>query len=459
MQHYYNVIVVGGGISGTALLYELAEYTDIESVALFEKYPTLASINSNGRNNSQTLHCGDIETNYTFEKAKKVKRTARMLSNYALNHGYEEKYLFKFPKMVIGVGEEEVDFIKKRYDSFRELYPYLELYTKEDLAFIEPKLVEGREEPIVAMGALNEYCAVDFGGIAETFAQNAVEASNGICDIHLDTEVYAIEKMGDKFQLLTPKGKYFADYVVVNAGAHSLLQAHKMGYGKEYACLPIGGSFYYAPASILGSKVYTVQNDKLPFAAIHGDPDILEKGKTRFGPTALALPKLERYTENTYMEFFESLRPDRSVLKVFYDLLADEDIRDYVFKNMMYEVPGIRKGLFLKEAKKIIPTLEERDIEFAEHVGGLRPQIIDKKQKRLLLGEAKIDTKEGIVFNMTPSPGATSCLGNALKDVELIVEYLGIGFDRKRLERDLLDPEVEDILVPRAVPGFAASAS
>ncbi len=458
MQHYYNVIIVGGGISGTALLYELAEYTDIESVALFEKYPSIAQLNSNGRNNSQTLHCGDIETNYTFEKAKKVKRTAGMLLNYALGHGYAEKHIFKFPKMVIGVGDEEVEFIRRRYESFRELYPYLELYTKEDLAAIEPKLTEGRSEDIAAMGALDEYCAVDFGAIAESFVQNAKKRSKGLCDVHLGSEVYGIEKMGDKFQLLTPKGKYFADYVVVDAGAHSLLLAHKMGYGKDYACLPIGGSFYYAPASILGSKVYTVQNDKLPFAAIHGDPDILVKGKTRFGPTALALPKLERYTENTYVEFFESLRPDKSVMKVFYDLLADSDIREYIFKNMMYEVPGIRKGLFLKEAQKIIPTLTEGDIEFAEHVGGLRPQIIDKKEKRLLLGEAKIDTKEGIVFNMTPSPGATSCLGNALKDVELIAEYLGCGFDRKRLQRDLVDEEVGTERL-NIVPGYAVSAS
>ncbi len=459
MQHYYNVIIVGGGISGTALLYELAEYTDLQSVALFEKYPRLASLNTNGKNNSQTLHCGDIETNYTYEKAKKVKRTARMLSNYALKHGYKDKYIFKFPKMVIGVGEKESSFIQDRFETFKTLYPYLELYERNDLAKIEPKLVEGRRENIVAMGALDEYCAIDFGGVAESFAENAKKAMKGVCDIYLDAEVYQIDRLGDKFQLLTPKGKYFADYVVVDAGAHSLLQAHKMGYGKEYACLPIGGSFYYAPASILGSKVYTVQNDKLPFAAIHGDPDILAKGKSRFGPTALALPKLERYTENTYLEFFESLRPDKSVMKVFYDLLSDDDIRDYIFKNMMYEVPGIRKGLFLKEARKIIPTLEEKDIEFAEHVGGLRPQIIDKKNKKLLLGEAKIDTKEGIVFNMTPSPGATSCLGNALKDVELIVEYLGCGFDKKRLQRDLLEEEGKDMSISSNTPGYIVSAS
>ena len=77
-KHHYNVAIVGGGISGTALLYTLAKYTDIDSIALFEKYEDLSTLNSNAKGNSQTLHCGDIETNYTLEKAKITNRTASM---------------------------------------------------------------------------------------------------------------------------------------------------------------------------------------------------------------------------------------------------------------------------------------------------------------------------------------------------------------------------------------------
>jgi len=43
----------------------------------------------------------------------------------------------------------------------------------------------------------------------------------------------------------------------------------------------------------------------------------------------------------------------------------------------------------------------------------------------------------GLSFNVTPSPGGTCCLGNALRDVEAIVARLGCGFDRDRLGRDL----------------------
>ena len=81
----FDVIVIGAGISGAALFYELAKYTDIKRIALLEKYNAPATLNSRASSNSQTIHCGDIETNYTFEKAKSVKINADMVVKSALN--------------------------------------------------------------------------------------------------------------------------------------------------------------------------------------------------------------------------------------------------------------------------------------------------------------------------------------------------------------------------------------
>jgi malate dehydrogenase (quinone) len=436
-HHYFNVAVVGGGISGASLLYTLARYTDIGEIALFEKYEEIGSVNTSARSNSQTLHCGDIETNYSYEKAKKVRRTAKMLENYALQHGYGGKYMHKMTKMVIGEGEEEVAFIKERYASFKNLYPYLELWDKEALEQIEPYLTLGREKKIVAMGAEGQYSAVDFGEIAKSFVDNAKQEEKKRIELFLSEHVEGINQLGDKLVLVTNKSRYYADFVVVDAGAHSLLLAHNMGYGQSYSCLPIGGSFFYAKKHFLNSKVYTVQNPKLPFAAVHGDPDIVRGNTVRFGPTALALPKLERYHYSHFVEFLNALSPDRSVFKVFYDLLSDDDIRDYAFKNFLYEIPGIRRTEFVKELTKIIPTVDADDIEYAENIGGLRPQVIDKENETLLLGEAKIETEIGVIFNMTPSPGATSCLGNALEDAKRACEHLGAVFYREKFRQEL----------------------
>lgn len=441
-QRFCEVAIIGGGISGTSLLYTLAKYSNIKSLLLLEKYGDIATLNSNGLGNSQTLHCGDIETNYTLDKAAKVKQTASMVENYAKMYGYEEKHVFKCTKMALGVGDEEVAYIKKRQQEFKGLYPYMEYWDKDMLSEIEPKLVEGRKGNIAAMGVKGKNSAVNYGELSKSFIENA-KATNKDISVNLNEEVYHIKKQGNKYVISTMKDTYFADYVIVNAGAHSLFLAHQMGYGLDYSVLPIGGSFYYAKEQVLNSKVYTVQNPKLPFAAIHGDPDIVMSDKVRFGPTALALPKLERYRGGNPIEFLRSLSPNKDVFKVLYTLMRDKDIRNYISKNFLYEIPGIRKPLFAKEVRKIIPSMGAEDLIYAEGVGGLRPQVIDKKNRQLLLGEAKIDTKRGIVFNMTPSPGATSCLGNAKKDAIIACEFLNKKFNENKFIKELVSKEKE----------------
>jgi malate dehydrogenase (quinone) len=189
----------------------------------------------------------------------------------------------------------------------------------------------------------------------------------------------------------------------------------------------------------LNGKVYMVQNNKLPFAALHGDPDILLDGKTRFGPTALMMPKLERFKPGTYLDFFKTLNFDLHIIKIFWDLLKDSDIRNYIFRNFLFEIPLINKPLFVKDARKIVPSLSVDDITYAKGFGGVRPQVLDKEKEKLMLGEASINSGIGVIFNMTPSPGATSCLGNAERDMNIIVKHLGLEYDEKRFLEDMTE--------------------
>ncbi|WP_158774555.1 FAD-dependent oxidoreductase [Cobetia sp. L2A1] len=445
----YDVLIIGGGVSGTALLYELARYTDLKSIGLVEKYDHVAIVNSHGRNNSQTIHCGDIETNYTVEKARVTKRTAGMVVNFSTKLAAEKRdhIIYRYPKMVLAVGAKECQFLRKRFDTFKELFPNLKLLERDDIAVQEPKVVEGRrpDEEIVALGSTDEYTAVNYTTLSEAFVSEGERAAadKGMnYDVRLSTAVEDIRKEGDVYKVKTDKGELSARYVVVSAGGHSLLFAHKMGYGLDKSCLPMAGSFYFTP-KVLNGKVYTIQNENLPFAAVHGDPDVLVEGKTRFGPTALMLPLLERYNGKTFWEFLKVLRLDRNVVKALWDLMKVRDIRNYIFKNFMFEVPILRERLFHGDIKKIVPSLEVKDVSFAKGFGGVRPQLIDKSKQKLVMGEAKINPGTGIVFNMTPSPGGTSCLGNAEKDMFLAQEFLGFNIDMEAFERDLLTGEIE----------------
>jgi malate dehydrogenase (quinone) len=467
-----DVLIVGGGVCGTALLFELARYTDLAHITLVERYDQLARVNSKATNNSQTIHCGDIETNYTLEKAVKVKRTAEMIVHYAelLDPAVRERCVFRTPKMVLAVGEKECAFLRERFERFSPHFPAMELLEKEQIAEWEPNvaLVDGqlRPEELVAIGIRSTYTAVDYEELAQSFvdeARAAIAASPAPrqLDLVMGTSVAEIRPEGELFRVtLAPTAgchegaagdgtpvaprEILARHVVVNAGAHSLLMAQQMGFGLEYSCLPVAGSFYFTP-DLLQGKVYTVQNDKLPFAAIHGDPDVRAPGKTRFGPTALLLPLLERYKPASFWEFLKVLRLDWAVLAVFWQLFRIADIRNYILKNLLFEVPWLRRRLFLADARKIVPGMQLGDLSFAEGYGGVRPQLIDKQNRKLMLGEASIPALPGLVFNVTPSPGGTCCLGNALRDLESIAARLHCQVHRDRLDCELFGENREAV--------------
>ncbi|MFN7899104.1 MAG: FAD-dependent oxidoreductase [Synechococcaceae cyanobacterium] len=455
------MLIVGGGVCGTALLFELARYTDLAHLTLVERYDRLAAVNSCVTNNSQTIHVGDIETNYTLEKALTVKRTAEMISHYGalLEPEQRDRCIFRTPKMVLAVGDQECQALRRRFALFSPHFPAMELLEKEQIAAWEPHvaLIDGqlRPEPLLAIGIRNSDTAVDYGALTASFvdqARAALAASpDRQLDLRLNTAVSRITPEGDTFlvelaagPLAPSEGKtcagsqrVLARHVVVCAGAHSLLLAQRLGFGLEYSCLPVAGSFYFTP-DLLRGKVYTVQNDKLPFAAIHGDPDVRSAGLTRFGPTALLLPRLERYNPGSFWEFLEVLRLDWNVLMVFMQLFVVADIRNYILRNLLFDVPGLRRRLFLADARKIVPGLRLEQLRFAEGYGGVRPQLIDRRQRKLMLGEVRIEAMPGLSFNVTPSPGGTCCLGNAARDVDTIAARLGCRFDRDRLEQELV---------------------
>jgi len=451
-----DVLIVGGGVCGTALLFMLSRYSDLPRLTLVERHERLAQVNSRATNNSQTIHCGDIETNYSLEKALAVKETADMIGRYAelLEPAEAGRCVFRTPKMVLAVGESECAALRRRFEAFASHFPAMEWLEAEQIAAWEPAvaLVNGRPrpEPIAAIGIRRSPTAVDYEALSESFLARArvdLAASDRRLDLQLGTTVRQILPEGDgpdgpiSYRVLIegPDGCRWlrARQVVVNAGAHSLLLAQQMGFGLEYSCLPVAGSFYFTP-DLLQGKVYTVQNDRLPFAAIHGDPDVREPGKTRFGPTALLLPLLERRRPGSFWEFLRVLRLDWPVLTVFWQLFGDPAIRRYILRNLLFELPWLGRRLFLADARKIVPGMTLADLRVARGYGGIRPQLIDRRARRLMLGEVSIPALNGLIFHVTPSPGGTCCLGIARGDLEMIAARLGCAVDRDRLARELL---------------------
>jgi len=433
----YDVVIVGAGVSGSALFYTLSCYTNVGKVALIEKNLRIADVNSHKNSNSQTLHFGDIETNYTLEKARSVKRAADMVKNYIEKNDSNGGTFTKYHKMVLALGRNQVRELKKRYKKFKTLFPNIELISRDRIGELEPRVVEGRDssEEIVAIYSPDGY-TMDFQALSELMVRQSKKKGYGI---RLKTKVERIEFRERKYFLGLDSGEEIVSKVVIVAcGAHSLLYAKRLGYGKHLALFCIAGSFYFVPKSLNG-KVYTMQKEKLPFAAIHGDPDVHESSQTRFGPTAKAVLLLERHKYKTFFEYILTTGFSWRTAVSFIRINSDPVILKYILTNLFYDFPIIGKRMFLKEVRKIVPLTKLSELEYALGYGGVRPQIVNNKTFTLDMGEAKL-VGENIIFNITPSPGASTCLKNAEDDAAKVVEFLGGGykFDRSKFERDLV---------------------
>ena len=433
----YEVAIIGGGVCGTALLYTLTNYTNIKNIALIEKEADVALVNSFTNSNSQTLHFGDIETNYTLAKAQKVNAGASLVKNYLLTKDPGREIYTKYHKMVLGVGAEQRDKLQQRYREFKQLFPDLKLLDRTEIAAKEPKILveRDRDEEIIALYTEEGY-TVDFNRLAKSFLDNSPNNADTRIDLLFNTKVSQITKQGELYQIKTKAKTITAKVVLVAAGAHSLLFAKSLGYGLDYALLSVAGSFYFAPG-LLNGKVYTVQRKKLPFAAIHGDPEVHDRAIARFGPTAKVLPMLERHNYGSIIEYFQTAGLSVKAILSFIKILSDPTIFQYIALNFIYDFPIVGKRLFIKEVKKIVPSIKLQDLTYAKGYGGVRPQIVNLNSQGLEMGEAKI-IGDKIIFNITPSPGASTCLQNALEDTARLIDFLGEGYQFNRQQPEFL---------------------
>jgi malate dehydrogenase (quinone) len=436
MTTEYDVVIVGGGVTGTALLYVLSLYSNVGRVALIEKNAGVAEVNSHPLNNAQTSHDGSTETNYSLKHALEVKYAATLLRRYVEKKKVPGLFS-KTTRMVLGVGRSEVTELKLRYAIFSEKYPDLRLIDSDELLDLEPMVVYNRdpEDPVAAL-VTNEGYAINYQRLAQCFAQDALRSPLRPL-MYFNTRLTRVEKRAGGYTLFAENGREIATKTIVfAAGAYSLQYAHELGYAQNLGILPIAGSFFTTPKKLKG-KVYRVQKEGMPFAAIHGDPDVTDSSVTRFGPTTKPLPLMERHHWRTARDFAKMPNVSWRGLGVMLKIVAKKNLLWYVIKNAAYDLPLIGPLFFLKEARQIVPTLRYRDLKLRRGAGGIRPQIVNLDTSEMEMGDKTI-VGDGVIFNTTPSPGASVCLANAERDVLQLSKFLpNLKIDLDRFHTDL----------------------
>lgn len=222
----YDIIIIGGGITGTAIARELSKYS--LKVALLERGTDIGIGATKG--NGGVVHPGydpspgSLKAKINVSGAKAYPRLAKELNFGMINPG----------TFVIGFDQKDHQVLKQKLD-------YGLKNKVEGLVIINSKQMRNREPKLSSKATHALYAptttVVDPYEVALAFAENAKE--NGV-DILINHEVIAIDNLEKGFLITTSKKQYRCDYLVNAAGNHADDLAKLAGI-EEYKMKPRHG--------------------------------------------------------------------------------------------------------------------------------------------------------------------------------------------------------------------------
>lgn len=204
---HYDIIIIGGGITGTAIAHECSKYK--LKTALLERGTDIGIGATKG--NGGVVHPGYDPTPGSL-KAKINVQGANLYPRLAkeLNFGIINPGIF-----VIGFDGADADVLKHKLASGIK-------NGVRDLAIINADQMRNREPHLATDAKFALYAptatVVDSFEVAIAFAENA--KANGV-DILTNQPVTSIEKSSKGFMVTTPDTTYTCDYVVNAAGNHA----------------------------------------------------------------------------------------------------------------------------------------------------------------------------------------------------------------------------------------------
>lgn len=217
----YDIIIIGGGIVGTAVLDRLARYD--KSVLLLESADDVAF--GATRANSGIVHAG-----YDCDPGT-LKARFNVRGN-ALTWKLVEELDVPAKKCgsLVVAPKEGLDGLKKLYDKGVANGVKVEIFNREQTVAFEPNVSDNIEYSLYAPEA----------GIISPYQFAIALADRGILnggEIKTEAEVVALSRENDSWKVETTKGTYFAKHVVNCAGANGAQIADMAGaehYDTEY---------------------------------------------------------------------------------------------------------------------------------------------------------------------------------------------------------------------------------
>jgi malate dehydrogenase (quinone) len=430
-----DVILIGAGIMSATLGTIIKELVPEWEIKVFEKLENAGEESSNEWNNAGTGHAALCELNYTTEKPDGSVDISKAISineqfqvsmqfwSYLVNSGLiqnPQEFIRQLPHMSLVQGEENVSFLKRRFEALTKnpLFQGME-FSEDPEKLMEwiPLIMEGRKwnEPIAAT-KIDTGTDVNFGALTRmlfTHLENKnvdVKYNHSVTDLKRNSEGLWELKVQNQFSGNVKR--HTAKFVFIGGGGGSLHLLQKSGIpeGKNIGGFPVSGIFMVCnnPAVVEQhhAKVYgKAKVGAPPMSVPHLDTRFIDNKKTLlFGPFAGFSPKFLK--TGSMLDLVTSVKPN-NVLTMLAAGAKEMPLTKYLIQQVM-----LSKEQRMEELREFIPTAKSEDWDLV--VAGQRVQVIKDTEAgkgTLQFGTEVITAADGsIAALLGASPGASTAV-------------------------------------------------
>jgi malate dehydrogenase (quinone) len=438
-----DVILIGAGIMSATLGTLLQELMPDWKMKVFEKLPNAGGESSNEWNNAGTGHAALCELNYTVEKQDRSIDISKAINineqfqvsmqfwSYLVNSKlikHPEDFIMSLPHMSLVQGEQNVSFLKKRFEALTKnpLFQGMEFSDDpEKLMKWIPLIMKDRElnEPIAAT-KIDSGTDINFGALTRMLFDHLQSKKVDVAHRH---SVDNISRTKDGLWKLKVRNvevgtieHYTAKFVFIGGGGGSLhlLQKSSIPEGKHIGGFPVSGLFMKCnnPDVIAQhhAKVYgKAKVGAPPMSVPHLDTRFINNKKSLlFGPFAGFTPKFLK--NGSMFDLITSVKPDNLVT-----MLAAGSKNMSLTKYLIQQVM-LSKEQRMEELREFIPSAKSEDWDLV--VAGQRVQVIKDTEAgkgTLQFGTEVVSAADGsIAALLGASPGASTAVHVMLEVLE-----------------------------------------
>jgi malate dehydrogenase (quinone) len=258
MRKHYDAILVGGGIMSSTLAVLLRELDPKLKILVIEKNSTGIQESTGALSNAGTGHQGFCELNYTpmdengkvdIKKAIKVCESfekSKQFWSYLKDKGHiGQEFIHSVPHISVVHGQENVNFLKKRYEEMKKICLFSEMEFSDNLDEIEswaPLITKGRDRTLpIAATRMKRGTDIDFGQLASDILWRIPDvdilSEQTVIDINRNKKIWFVTT--SKREIIT------TDFVFIGAGGATLPLLQKSGIpeASQYGGFPVSGQW------------------------------------------------------------------------------------------------------------------------------------------------------------------------------------------------------------------------